>query len=45
VYSSLDKQIGYQLKKVDASKPWLILGTLLALVAAGTAIGMNRRLP
>lgn len=45
VYSTLDKQIGYQLKEVDASKPWLILGTLLALVAAGTAIGMNRRLP
>lgn len=45
VYATLDKQIGYQLKKVDASRPWLILGTLLALVAAGSAIGLNRRLP
>lgn len=45
VYSTLDEQIGYQLKNVDASKSWLILGTLLALTAAGAAIGLNQRLP
>lgn len=45
VYDTLGKQIGYEIKHTDASKPWLILGTLAAIVAAGAALFLGRRLP
>jgi Ca-activated chloride channel homolog len=45
VYDTLREQIGYQTVQADASKPWLVLGTLLALIGAGLAIVRGQRLP
>jgi Ca-activated chloride channel family protein len=45
VYDTLGEQIGYETKDADASKPWLMLGTLAALVAAGGALLISQRLP
>jgi Ca-activated chloride channel homolog len=45
VYDTLGEQIGYETKDADASKPWLILGTLFTLVAAGLALFIGQRLP
>lgn len=45
VYDTLGEQIGYEVKRADASKPWLVLGTLTAIVAAGVSLFFGRRLP
>jgi Ca-activated chloride channel family protein len=45
VYATLGEQIGYETKHADSSKPWLMLGTLLALAAAGGALVFSQRLP
>ncbi|MBE9373597.1 VWA domain-containing protein [Saccharopolyspora sp. HNM0983] len=45
VYDTLGEQIGYETKRADASRPWLVLGTLAAIVAAGVSIFFGRRLP
>lgn len=45
VYDTLGEQIGYETKDADASRPWLILGTLAALVAAGGALVISQRMP
>jgi Ca-activated chloride channel family protein len=45
VYDTLGEQIGYETKDADASKPWLMLGTLAALLAAGGALVIGQRLP
>jgi Ca-activated chloride channel family protein len=45
VYDTLGEQIGYETKDADASRPWLMLGTLTALVAAGSALLISQRLP
>ncbi|HWC81512.1 MAG TPA: VWA domain-containing protein [Pseudonocardiaceae bacterium] len=45
VYASLRDQIGYTTEQSDASKPWLILGTLLAIVSAGASLFIGQRLP
>jgi Ca-activated chloride channel family protein len=45
VYASLRDQIGYTTEQTDASRPWLILGTLLAILAAGGALAIGQRLP
>jgi Ca-activated chloride channel family protein len=45
VYDTLGEQIGYELRDADASRPWLMLGTLLAVVAAGTSLFIGQRLP
>jgi Ca-activated chloride channel family protein len=45
VYARLGDQIGYENKQADASKPWLILGTILAIAAAGGALFIGQRLP
>jgi Ca-activated chloride channel family protein len=45
VYDTLGEQIGYETKDADASRPWLMLGTLAALLAAGTALVIGQRLP
>lgn len=45
VYDSLARQIGYQTIHQDASKPWLIMGTLTCLAAAGAALLLSQRLP
>jgi Ca-activated chloride channel family protein len=45
VYDSLGQQIGYENKQADASKPWLVLGTLLAICSAAGALLIGQRLP
>ncbi|GAA2049031.1 VWA domain-containing protein [Williamsia deligens] len=45
VYDTLQQQIGYETQRGDNSRPWVIAGTILVLVAAIGAIAMNRRLP
>ncbi|MFT4088462.1 MAG: VWA domain-containing protein [Gordonia sp. (in: high G+C Gram-positive bacteria)] len=45
VYSTLREQIGYERQRGDNSRPWMIAGTLLVLIGAAGAIGLNRRLP
>ncbi|MGX7829755.1 VWA domain-containing protein [Actinokineospora sp. 24-640] len=45
VYDTLGEQIGYEIKYTDASKPWLILGTLLALLASAGSLVIGQRLP
>ncbi|TWP46760.1 VWA domain-containing protein [Lentzea tibetensis] len=45
VYDTLGEQIGYEKKKADASKPWLIIGTLSSVFAAALALLLGQRLP
>jgi Ca-activated chloride channel homolog len=45
VYDTLGEQIGYEIKDADASRPWLMLGTLAALLAASSALIISQRLP
>ena len=45
IYDTLEEQIGYETVRGDASRPWLILGTVLALLSAGTALVLTQRLP
>jgi Ca-activated chloride channel homolog len=45
VISTLGEQIGYETKRGDASKPWLITGTLVAVLAAAAALAIGQRLP
>jgi Ca-activated chloride channel family protein len=45
VYDTLGEQIGYEIKYDDASKPWLVLGTLAAIVACGVSLVLGQRLP
>jgi len=45
VYSQLGEQIGYEMRKVDTSRPWLAGGALLLVVGVGAGIGLGRRLP
>jgi Ca-activated chloride channel family protein len=45
VYDTLNQQIGYQTVRHDVSKPWLILGTLACLAAAGSGLLTSQRLP
>jgi Ca-activated chloride channel family protein len=45
VYARLGQQIGFENKKADASRPWLILGTFLAMVSALGSLLVGQRLP
>ncbi|WP_086785954.1 VWA domain-containing protein [Crossiella equi] len=45
VYDTLGEQIGYETKETDASRPWLALGTLSLIVAAGVSLLVGQRLP
>jgi Ca-activated chloride channel family protein len=45
VYDNLARQIGYQTIHQDVSRPWLIMGTLTCLAAAGAALLLSQRLP
>ncbi|WP_019854449.1 VWA domain-containing protein [Actinopolyspora mortivallis] len=45
VYDTLQEQIGYEIERDDASRPWFVLGTLVTILAAGTALLLGRRLP
>ena len=45
VYATLQREIGYERQRGDNSRPWLIAGTLLALIGTLGALFLNRRLP
>ncbi|MEU0470181.1 VWA domain-containing protein [Amycolatopsis sp. NPDC006131] len=45
VYADLGEQIGYEMKEADASRPWVLLGTLALVAAAGTSLFVGQRLP
>ena len=45
VYATLGEQIGYEIKNTDASRPWLMLGTLVLISAAGSSLLISQRLP
>jgi Ca-activated chloride channel family protein len=44
VYSSLASQIGYETKTVDASQPWLALGTLISLLSVAASVLITQRI-
>ncbi|TSD97376.1 VWA domain-containing protein [Skermania sp. ID1734] len=44
-YSSLQEQIGFQTVRGDASRPWVILGTLLITAAFATSLALRQRIP
>ncbi len=45
VYADLGEQIGYETEEVEASRPWVVLGTLTLLAAAGSSLLIGQRLP
>jgi Ca-activated chloride channel family protein len=45
VVNTLGEQIGYETKRADSSKPWLIAGTLAAVLTATSALAVGQRLP
>ena len=45
VVNTLGEQIGYETTRADASKAWLIAGTLAAVLAAAGALAIGQRLP
>ncbi|MDQ4011319.1 MAG: VWA domain-containing protein [Actinomycetota bacterium] len=45
VVNTLGEQIGYETKRAEASKAWLIAGTLVAMLAAASALAIGQRLP
>ncbi|MBW0134236.1 VWA domain-containing protein [Pseudonocardia abyssalis] len=45
VYSELGEQIGYEVRRVDTSRPWLAGGVLLLVVGVGAGLALGRRLP
>ncbi|MCZ4079761.1 VWA domain-containing protein [Rhodococcus sp. H36-A4] len=45
VYDTLEEQIGFEITRGDASRPWLILGVLLTTLGLGTALVLRQRLP
>jgi Ca-activated chloride channel family protein len=45
VYAQLGEQIGYEIKKQDVSRSWLIAGTLLVMLGAAAALVLGGRIP
>jgi Ca-activated chloride channel family protein len=45
VYADLGEQIGFELKDADASRPWVVIGTLILMIAAGSSLLIGQRLP
>ena len=45
VYAELGEQIGYEMRRVDASRTWLMGGALLLVAGIGTGLALGRRLP
>ena len=45
VYDTLEEQIGFEITRGDASRPWLILGVLCISAGLGSALVMRQRLP
>ena len=45
VYSELGEQIGYEVRRVDTSRPWLAGGVLILVGGVGAGLALGRRLP
>ncbi|MQA16712.1 MAG: VWA domain-containing protein [Pseudonocardiaceae bacterium] len=45
IYVDLAEQIGYETKRTDARMPWLVAGTITAIIAAAGALAIGQRLP
>ncbi|NBH05830.1 VWA domain-containing protein [Amycolatopsis sp. SID8362] len=45
VYADLGEQIGYEIKDADASKPWVVVGTLILMIGAAASLFFGQRLP
>lgn len=45
VYAQLGEQIGYEIKKQDVSRPWMIFGTLAVIIGAAGALLIGGRIP
>ncbi|MCP2257384.1 Ca-activated chloride channel family protein [Streptoalloteichus tenebrarius] len=45
IYGAIGSQVGYETRQVDASKPWMILGTVFFVAGAATALRFNQRIP
>jgi Ca-activated chloride channel family protein len=45
VYAELGEQIGYEMRRVDTSRPWLAGGVLLLVGGIGAGLALGRRLP
>lgn len=45
VFAGLGEQIGYEVRRVDTSRPWLTGGALLLVVGVGSGLALGRRLP
>ena len=45
VYAELGEQIGYEIRRVDTSRPWLAGGSLLLVAGVGAGLALGRRLP
>ncbi|GAA5053316.1 VWA domain-containing protein [Nocardia callitridis] len=45
VYDTLEEQIGYELSRGDASRPWMLLGMLLVSCGLVTGLLYRQRLP
>ncbi len=45
VYATLNDQIGYEIRRVDQTRPWLTGGTFLLIAGVGAGLGLGRRIP
>jgi Ca-activated chloride channel family protein len=45
VYAELGEQIGYETRRVDTSRPWLMGGALLLVAGVGSGLALGRRFP
>jgi Ca-activated chloride channel homolog len=45
VYAELGDQIGYEVRRVDTSRPWMAGGALLLVAGVGAGLALGRRLP
>ncbi|MDN5747894.1 MAG: VWA domain-containing protein [Pseudonocardia sp.] len=45
VYAELGEEIGYEVRRVDVSRPWLAGGALLLIAGVGSGLALGRRLP
>ena len=45
VYAELGEQIGYEVRRVDTSRPWLAGGALLLFAGVGSGLALGRRFP
>ncbi|NLG54361.1 MAG: VWA domain-containing protein [Rhodococcus sp.] len=45
VYDTLEEQIGFETRRGDASRPWMLLGVLFTTTGLATALVFRQRLP